>query len=237
MVMAVFAISDLHLSFANPKPMDIFGDVWLNHAEKIESGWRSVVSDSDIVLMPGDLSWAIRLEDAVPDLQFVASLPGGKVLVRGNHDFWWSRQMTRRIQTLYPSGMTFLQGTSIVYNGVGITGTRGWREESESGANDADKSVRTDKILNRELAYLETGLGSIPSSAQMKIAMLHYPPFDEDFTFNEFGAILKRHAVDAVVYGHIHLGTCRWFDGEMEGIRFHPVSADIIDFVPRLVVP
>ncbi|MHB1456583.1 MAG: metallophosphoesterase [Armatimonadota bacterium] len=235
--MSVFAISDLHLSFAHPKPMDIFGDTWLNHAERIETGWRSVVVDSDIVLMPGDLSWAIRLDDVAPDLQFVASLPGRKVLVRGNHDFWWSRSMTRRIQEMYPSGFTFLQGTSIVYNGIGITGTRGWRDESEQIQGDVDKLIQTDRILNRELAYLENGLNSIPGSAQMKITMLHYPPFNEDFTLNEFGLMLKKHLVDVVVCGHIHLGTGKWFDGEIDGIKFHTVSADIIDFTPKLIVP
>lgn len=235
--MAVFTISDLHLSFANPKPMDIFSDAWINHAEKIKAGWNSTVQESDIVLMPGDLSWAMRFEDALPDLRFVASLPGRKVLVRGNHDFWWRRSMTRRIQELSPSGFTFLQGTSIVYNGIGITGTRGWREESEHSMDQSDDLEQSDKIFKRELLYLENGLISIPDSAQMKIVMLHYPPFDENLELNEFGMILKKYVMDAVVYGHMHLGTGKWLDGEFDGIKFHLASADIIDFTPKLIIP
>lgn len=235
--MAVFAISDLHLSFTNPKPMDIFGDTWENHAEKIEAGWRSIVTDSDIVLMPGDLSWAIRLEDALPDIQFVASLPGRKVLVRGNHDYWWRRHITRRLQEMFSPNFTFLQGTAIEYNGIGITGTRGWRKESEYNQMADSEPDQPDRILNRELAYLENGLLSISDSMHMKIAMLHYPPFNENLELDEFGAILKKHAVDDIVYGHIHLGTGKWLDGEIDGIRFHAVSADIINFTPALIVP
>jgi predicted phosphohydrolase len=234
--MAVFAISDLHLSIANPKPMDIFSNAWLNHAEKIRERWNNVVCESDVVLMPGDLSWAMRFEDALPDLQFVASLPGRKVLIRGNHDFWWRRSMTRRIQEISPSDFTFLQGTSMIYNGIGITGTRGWRNESEQNHDAADDFEQSAKIVKRELSYLENGLISISDSAQMKIAMLHYPPFDENLALNEFGMILKKYSVDAVVYGHIHLGTGKWFDGELDGIKFYLSSADIIDFTPKLIV-
>ncbi len=242
--MAVYAISDLHLSFASPKPMDIFGPAWKDHAEKVRSNWEALVTPDDIVLMPGDISWAMRLSDVRPDLSFVDSLPGRKVLVRGNHDYWWNRKATSRIQRTIDRSLTFLQGTSIVVGSVGITGTRGWRVDWDArgggmagqGASEPVDEEQAGKIFRRELQYLENGLRSIPESVSTRIAMLHFPPFDEKLQPNEFAEVLSRHSVDILVYGHVHLGIGNWVEGVVGGVRYYMVSADVVDFAPQLIL-
>ena len=304
--MAIYAISDLHLSLASPKPMDIFGPAWENHAEKLRRNWERVVTDADTVLMPGDLSWAMRFPEAEPDLSFVADLPGTKILIRGNHDYWWQRQATSRIQRIVDRNMIFLQGTSVMVGDVGITGTRGWRLDWETAggengrkgewekgrAGDREKgrvgergnggrgdtetrrqdapsplegeetgrlgspsplegegwgegdnphsAIRTphsDKVLVRELAYLERGLQSIPESAKCRIVMLHFPPFDERLQPNDFARTLTKYSVDILVYGHVHTGLGLWLDGVVDGVRYYMVSADIVKFTPQLILP
>lgn len=243
--MAIYAISDLHLSSTNPKPMDIFSPVWTDHAEKIRRNWGRIVRDEDTVLLPGDLSWAIRFSEAEPDLKLVDDLPGTKILIRGNHDYWWQRRETSRIQRTFDGRMVFLQGTSVMVGDIGITGTRGWRVEREyqglstgepAGPQSETREQKPNKILERELAYLERGLQSIPKSARMKIAMLHYPPFDERLQPNEFARLLAKYSVDILVYGHVHLGLGSWLGGLVDGVRYHMVSADIVDFIPQLIV-
>jgi len=258
--MSIYAISDLHLSLFTPKPMDIFGPAWEGHAEKIKRNWLETVSESDTVLLPGDSSWAMRLHEAMPDLNFIADLPGSKVLIRGNHDYWWHRKQTSKIQREVDRNMTFLQGTSTMIGDIGITGTRGWRIDWETrrgegamgrggdGASGPEgDSALTDYglritdhsslITQRELTYLENGLKSIPSSAQLKIAMLHFPPFDERLQPNDFAHLLVRYSVDILVYGHVHLGLGNWLEGPVDGVNYHVASADIIDFKPKLIVP
>jgi len=260
--MSIYAISDLHLSLANPKPMDIFGPAWVNHPEKLRENWDAVVTDADIVLLPGDLSWAMRLPEAKPDLDFVAERPGRKILIRGNHDYWWQRQATSRIQRIVDRNLTFLQGTSVVMDGAGITGTRGWRVDWEARGHgwergrvgewgngrqtshasrithyEPENPQSDERILQRELAYLERGLQSIPESASPKIAMLHFPPFDERLQPNEFAHLLTEYSVDILVYGHVHIGLGGWLEGMADGVRYCMVSADVVDFVPQLIVP
>ena len=261
--MAIYAISDLHLSLASPKPMDIFGPAWTDHAEKIRRNWDSAVRDEDVVLLPGDLSWAMRYPDAIPDLDFIADRPGLKVLTRGNHDYWWQRRATSRMQRTFDRNVIFLQGTSTMIGDIGITGTRGWRLDPESwhqappspvvgrgaggeggsppspvvGRGAGGEGSSDSRILERELNYLERGLQSIPETARLKIVMLHYPPFDERLKPNEFAHLLTRYSVDIVVYGHIHVGLGSWLEGEVDGVRYHMVSADIVDFTPQLIVP
>ncbi|HEY3298027.1 MAG TPA: metallophosphoesterase, partial [Armatimonadota bacterium] len=243
--MAIYAISDLHLSFAQPKPMDIFGPAWENYVDRLRENWDSVVQPADVVLLPGDLSWAMTLPEAMPDLNFLEERPGRKVLTRGNHDYWWPRLGTNRIQRLVDKEFTFIQGTSTVIDGVGITGTRGWRVDWEMTGRPGDAvtqsgespdSEQANRIYNRELAYLEKGLQSIPDSVDVKIAMLHFPPFDEQLQPNEFARLLAKYSVDYLVYGHIHLGIGSWVNGEVEGVMYRIVSADIVDFHPQLIL-
>ncbi len=232
--MSIYAISDLHLSSANPKPMDIFGPAWENHAERVRTNWERVVGPDDVVLMPGDLSWAMRLSEARPDLKFVDDLPGMKLLIRGNHDYWWNRKATSQIQREINGNLTFLQGTSVVIGSVGITGTRGWRMDWDARGELVDEE-QSARIFQRELTYLENGLRSIPDSVSTRIAMLHFPPFDEKLRPNEFAEVLSRQSVDVLVYGHVHLGIGTWLEGMVNGVRYQAVSADLVDFTPQMV--
>lgn len=227
--MAIYAISDLHLSLNSPKPMDIFGDVWRDHDKKIAANWDAVVKDDDTVLIAGDSSWALRFEEARQDLDYIASRPGLKILIRGNHDYWWRRESTNRIQRELPERMHLMHGHGIVVDNIGITGTRGWRIEQGDSAE-----AGNDKVMRRELIYLERGLQEIPADVDQKIVMLHYPPFNADMTPNEFSDMLQAYNVNILVYGHIHSGY--YLEGDVNGIQYKLVSVDHTGFAPVLIV-
>lgn len=228
--MSIYAISDLHLSLSGEKPMDIFGDAWRDHAERIAANWDSIVGPDDTVLLPGDHSWALRFDEARPDLDYIAARPGRKILIRGNHDYWWRRESTTRIQKLLPDDMTLLHGHALVAENVGITGTRGWRVETEEDPDAGDA-----KVMARELAYLERGLREISPDVSKRIVMLHYPPFDANLEPNDFADVLHAHGVDTLVYGHIHTGF--FLEGNINGIEYRLVSADHVDMRPVLIIP
>ena len=226
--MSIYAISDLHLSLSGEKPMDIFGEVWRNHAERIAENWDATVNQEDTVLLAGDHSWALRFDDARIDLDYIAARPGRKILIRGNHDYWWRREATTRIQRQLPSDITLLHGRAIVVDGIGITGTRGWRLETDEDLDAGDA-----KVMNRELLYLERGLKEIPPDVTKKIALLHYPPFNADLEPNDFAGLLQTYNVDILVYGHIHTGV--YLQGNINGIEYRLVSADHVDMRPVLI--
>lgn len=223
--MAIYAISDLHLSLNGHKPMDVFGDIWANHPERIAANWDSLVRPEDTVLICGDHSWAIRLEDAAPDLAYIAARPGRKIMIRGNHDYWWRRESTARIQKQLPECIHLLHGHAVVVEGCGVTGTRGWRVELED-----DPDAGDERVMRRELMYLERGLSEMPQEAEKRIVMLHYPPFDADLEPNEFADIIQAHHADIVVYGHVHTGY--YLQGLIDGIEYHLVSVDHTEFTP-----
>ena len=226
--MAIFAISDLHLSLSDPKPMDIFGEAWKGHDARIAANWDAAVQPDDTVLVAGDHSWALKLQGATQDLDYIAERPGKKILIRGNHDYWWRRESTRRIQRHVHESIYLMHGRGIVIQNVGITGTRGWRIETEQELDAGDA-----RVMNRELMYLERGLQEIPDGVK-KIVMLHYPPFDADLEPNEFAHILQSYDVDILVYGHIHSGP--YLEGDVNGVEYRLVAADHTDFRPvRLV--
>ncbi|MCL4499237.1 MAG: metallophosphoesterase [Chloroflexi bacterium] len=227
--MSIYAISDLHLSFANPKPMDIFGSEWRNHAERIAANWDETVREEDTVLVAGDHSWALHFEHALPDLDFIAHRPGRKILIRGNHDYWWRREQTNKIQSQVHESIFLMQGRSVVIENVGITGTRGWRIESAE-----DPDVGDVRVMQRELNYLARGLREMPENVEKKIVMLHYPPFDTDLTPNAFAEMLKAFDVDILVYGHIHSGA--YLEGDVDGIRYRLVSVDHVGFRPVEII-
>lgn len=227
--MPIYAISDLHLSYANPKPMDIFGEAWKDHDQRIAENWDAVVNPEDTVLVAGDNSWALRFDDALPDLDYIAARPGHKILIRGNHDYWWRREATNKMQAQIPYGITLMQGKAVVVNNIGITGTRGWRIELEE-----DKDAGDSRVMRRELNYLERGLQSIPESVDKRIVMLHYPPFNADLEPNEFADLLQAYKVDILVYGHIHTGLYQ--EGDMNGVEYRLVSVDHTGFKPVLII-
>lgn len=227
--MSIYAISDLHLSLSGEKPMDIFGEAWRDHAERIAANWDALVSPEDTVLLPGDHSWALKFEDAQQDIDFIAARPGKKILARGNHDYWWRREATTRIQKQLPEDMILMHGHAIVIDNIGITGTRGWRVELEEDPDAGDS-----KVMLRELGYLERGLKEMPATVDKKIVMLHYPPFNADLEPNEFADILQAYGVSILVYGHIHTGF--YLQGDINGIEYRLVSADHVNMTPVRIV-
>lgn len=226
--MQIYAIADLHLSLTSEKPMDVFGEAWRGHVEKLERNWRERVQEDDLVLIPGDISWAMQLSAALPDLLFIGNLPGKKILLKGNHDYWWSA--IGRVRSALPVNMRALQNDSFVDNGVGICGSRGWLCPGNSNFTSDDE-----KIYHRELDRLSLSLRSLPES-ETKIAMLHFPPFSDKERASGFTELLEAAGVNIVVYGHLHGEANRYaFEGEKNGILYHCVAADKLDFTPKLI--
>ena len=226
--MQIYAIADLHLSLTSEKPMDVFGEAWRGHAEKLERNWRERVQADDLVLVPGDISWAMQLSAALPDLSFIGNLPGRKILLKGNHDYWWSA--IGRVRSNLPEGMRALQNDSIVEDGIGICGSRGWLCPGSNNFSAEDQ-----KIYLRELDRLSLSLRALPE-VTTKIAMLHFPPFLDRDRGSGFTERLEQAGVDIVVYGHLHGEANRYaFEGERNGITYHCVAADKLDFAPKRI--
>ncbi len=221
----IFAIGDLHLPGGSDKPMHVFGSQWEGHFMKIADDWRQRVDAQDIVLIPGDISWAMRLEDALEDLRAIGRLPGRKVLIRGNHDYWWSS--ISRLRSALPEGMYALQNDALVLDGLLFCGSRGWVTANQ------DSSEEDRKIYLRELARMELSLQAgrklAPNTAS--IVLTHYPPVDERGVKTPMGDLLVRYGARDVVYGHLHGAACeRAFAGELDGVCYHPVSCDCLLF-------
>ena len=226
--MQIYAIADLHLSLTSEKPMDVFGEAWRGHAEKLKRNWQERVQADDLVLIPGDISWAMQLQAALPDLSFIGDLPGKKILLKGNHDYWWSA--IGRVRATLPAGMRALQNDSIVEAGIGICGSRGWLCPGSSNFSQDDE-----KIYLRELDRLSLSLQSLPQ-VETKIAMLHFPPFSDKDRASGFTERLEAAGVKIAVYGHLHGEANRYaFEGEKNGVYYHCVAADKLDFTPKRI--
>ena len=227
--MKLFAIGDLHLSHASDKPMDVFGPAWDDHAARIEESWRGLVAQEDVVLIPGDISWAMQLDEADADLQFIAALPGKKIIMRGNHDYWWSS--LSKVKAALPHGIYALQNDAIDLGGAVIAGSRGWVCPGSSGFEpETDR-----KIYDREAIRLGMSLQKAGEGKRI-IAMLHYPPFNEKRNSSAFTDLFEKHKVEHVIYGHLHGKSCRnAFEGVREGITYTLCSADHIGFMPKFI--
>ena len=223
MSLTVFAISDLHLP-AREKPMDVFGPHWENHFERISEDWKAKVKETDIVLIPGDITWAMRLEDAEEDLARIAALPGRKVLLRGNHDYWWSA--IGRVRRALPEGMYALQNDCLLLDGVLLAGSRGWTIPGNPQGEDDDA-----RVYRRECARLEMSLKAARAKdpeADLTV-MMHFPPLTE--SYEGFAPILQQYGVKHVVYGHLHgAGLQGAVTGERDGVIYHQVSCDGLGF-------
>lgn len=228
--MGLFAIGDLHFSFAVKKPMDIFGSHWENHSEKIIRNWKDTVEEKDTVLIPGDISWGMRLADAQADLDVIDALPGRKILLPGNHDYWW--KSSSALAAKYP-GMTFLKNESTAAEGIFICGTRGW-----TCPNAVSFTPEDEKIYKREQIRLRLSLDhAMRQGAEKILVMFHFPPVNEKHEASAFTEILKEYPVCKVVYGHLH-GTESHhlaLEGMMDGICYELVSSDYLDFSPKRI--
>lgn len=225
--MAVYAIADLHLSLGTDKPMDVFSG-WEDHLNRLESNWRKLVEPTDTVVIPGDVSWAMSLENAEADFAFLQSLPGRKLLLKGNHDYWWC---TRRKMDAYLAEKGFDTLTIVHNDAVAVTdqyavcGTRGWFFDAEE---DADK-----KVLLREVGRLNMSLDAAEKMGKKPLVFLHYPPVANGTECAELMQVLHDRQIERCYYGHIHgPGIRTALNGEYAGIQFRLISADAIHFCP-----
>lgn len=250
MTSTVWAIADLHLAFGVPeKHMKVFGENWEHYTEKIEDAWRLVIQEHDLVLIPGDISWALHVEDARPDLEWIGQLPGTKVLLKGNHDLWWGS--LSKVQRLLPPSCHVIQNNSFLWRGVSVGGSRLW-DSAEFQFNDyidykenprakglsqkEDDEQESARIFDRELGRLETSLRSMSPQAAIRIAMTHYPPLSADLKDSRASQLLEKYGVQYCVFGHLHnvKKNCRLF-GVHHGIQYALTACDYLDFKPLKV--
>lgn len=226
--MSVFAIGDLHLPGHDQKPMDVFGAHWDRHFETISENWVRKIRPEDVVLIPGDISWAMQLSEAQDDLNAIGQLPGTKLLLRGNHDYWWSS--LAKLRAALPEGMHVIQNDAMKIGSHVFCGTRGWNFPTQQ----QPLNTQDEKIYQRELMRLRMSLDQAKKLEGDDITvMLHFPPLFADGLSTAFTDILEEYAVDRVVYGHLHgAGIKIGFEGEREGIRYHLVSCDALGFDP-----
>lgn len=225
----IYAIGDLHFDSTKEKPMDIFGGNWINHQENIIKNWKDTVTDKDLVLIPGDISWALKLKDAEIDLKIIDKLPGKKVISKGNHDYWWVS--LSKLNSLSLDSIFFIQNNSYLYDNVAIAGTRGWISTDVEDFDDNDT-----KVYKRELHRLKLSLESIKNDQLKKIVILHYPPFNLDSKPNDFHDIMLEYKVDICLYGHLHSEGHKFaIEDLIDGIKYQCVSSDYIDFKPKLI--
>lgn len=228
--MSLFAIADLHLSLGCNKPMDVFTG-WQNYTEKLEKNWRSIVSPNDTVVIAGDISWAMKLEESEKDFAFLHSLPGKKLILKGNHDYWWTTK--KKIDTfLSEHGFDSIQivhNNAYVVGDLAVCGTRGWLYNAES-----DEDL---KIVNREVGRLNASLDDAKRQGAKPIVFLHYPPVYDNLQCSEILNVLESREIDSCYFGHIHGSEAakRAIIGEYHGIKMHLISCDYVNFMPILV--
>lgn len=245
--MAIWAIADLHLSFGTPgKEMDVFGTQWKDWTKKIETNWRALIQETDLVLIAGDISWATKPEDAAADLNWIHRLPGTKVIIRGNHDYWWTS--ISKVEKVLPSSVKIIQNNAFDWNDISIGGARLWDTtefnflpfinfadnpranklaEKDHGGDEAER------IFLRELTRLELSLNCLNKNATLKIVMTHYPPIGAELHDCRVSALLEKHKVDLCVFGHLHnLKQEALLFGTKNGITYHLTSCDYLNFTP-----
>jgi len=243
--MHIWAIGDLHLSFGVPdKSMAVFGSNWKEHAQKIASNWKGLISPEDLVLIPGDISWALKPEDAVPDLEWIDSLPGTKVMIKGNHDFWWGS--LKKTTAILPPSIHLIQNNAFHFKDIAIGGARLWdtpeysfhsfiefQENPRAKKEDLVQEELNQNIFNRELERLTLSLQEVDKQATIRIAMTHYPPIGADMKPSRAAQILEEHNIDICVFGHLHnLKESALSFGEKNGVRYSLTSCDYLNFKP-----
>lgn len=228
--MALFAISDLHLDITGSKPMGIFGCNWIDHDKKIKENWIKKIRKEDTVLIAGDISWSINMKSGFGDLEWIHNLPGKKIMVKGNHDYWWGS--ITRLNDLYED-MYFIQNNFFTYEHYAICGTRGWNCPGSENF-----SLHDDKIYNRELLRMKNSLNCAVKCGYNKIiVMTHYPPVGEKFMCSEFRVIFEQYGVEKVIYGHLHgEALSKSIEGFINGVEYIVSSADYIDFDPIEII-
>jgi predicted phosphohydrolase len=239
--MAVFVIADLHLDTkTNQKSMEIFGNRWLGYVDKIQKNWNRVVGADDTVIIPGDISWALSLEDATEDLKFIDSLNGKKIIMKGNNDFWWST--VSKLEKFFAehkiNSIKILNNNALEVEEYIIAGSRGWFTD-KSIQESTDLDVDYDKIINRETIRLKMSLDSAKKLKENTdkeiLVFFHFPPIWGDFCCERIIELLREYDIKRCFFGHIH-GNYAVSDSFLYGnIRFQMISADFLDFIPRII--
>ena len=224
--MKIYAISDLHISTNTNKPMDVFGGNWVGYLDKIKSDWQEKVCDDDLVLIGGDISWAMNIDDAEKDLQTLKDLKGKKILIKGNHDYWWSG--IGKVRDILPENFFALQNDSIRFDGVVICGSRCWSVPGSPDFNEQDR-----KIYLRETERLKLSLSAaskLKQDGDKLIALIHYPPFNVNREDSLFTELFEKNKVDIVIYGHLHGKSVR-ADKILtkNGVKYYLTSCDQVE--------
>lgn len=231
--MALYAIGDLHLSLSTDKPMDIFGDVWKNHTEKISRNWKKRIKEQDTVVVAGDHSWGRNLEESREDLEYICSLPGRKILLRGNHDMFWEAKKTARLASLYEGRLSFLQNNYFSYGEYALVGTKGYCYEGK------DSYDHFEKVRDRELERLRQSFEAARGDGYSRFLMfLHFPPTSIGEMESGFTRMAEEYGASKVIYAHCH-GKDRYQDsflGMVNGIEYKLVSADYLKFKPERIL-
>lgn len=246
--MKIFALADLHLSFSCPdKDMAFFGKIWEGYTDKIEKNWKEKISSDDLVLIAGDISWAMK-DEVQLDFAWIDRLPGKKVLIKGNHDYWWGS--LKKVYEYLPPSISVIQNNTFDYKGISIGGTRLWDtteyhfnqfiEFQENPKANKEKLIQQDleeKIFDRELKRLELSLSSLDPKAKVRIAMTHYPPISFDLKDSKASKILEKYNVDVCIFGHLHnIKKDTKLFGSKNGIEYLLTSCDYLDFDPIEIV-
>lgn len=231
--MKIFAIADLHLSFDErvQKPMDIYGGHWLNHTDRLKENWEETITKEDIVLIPGDISWALKKEEALVDLEWIQELPGRKILTKGNHDLWWTG--VGKLNKLYEN-MIFLQNDFYAAGDIAICGCRGWVCPGSD-----EFTLHDNKIYERELLRLEFSLSAAEKMGFKRIVgMMHYPPTNDRMQNSGFTELFSKYGVERVVYGHLHGkdGYKNGLKGVMNGVEYSLTSLDYLQCKPLQIL-
>lgn len=228
--MSIYVIADLHLSLGTNKPMDVFRG-WDNYVERLKNNWDKLVKMEDTVIIAGDISWAMRLEDSYEDFKFIHERPGKKLILKGNHDYWWSTK--NKIMNFFNDNgfdsIDLIFNSATLVEGISVCGTRGWMYNAST---DEDK-----KIINREVGRLKASIESGIKTGAEPVVFLHYPPVYDVFECDEILNVLKEYGIKECYFGHIH-GTHasrKALTGEYAGIKMHLIACDYIDFCPQLV--
>lgn len=228
--MALFAIGDTHLSFSVSKPMDIFGG-WQDYVERLEKNWTGIVGPDDTVVIPGDISWAMNLEEAKKDLEFLDSLPGKKIIGKGNHDYWWPTmaKIDAFVKENNFTTLSFLYNNAYAAEGVAVCGSRGWFFD--------DESPQSELVIKRECGRIRTSLEAAFALGLPPILFLHYPPITQDRICEPIMEVITSSGAKRCFYAHLHGNAINYaFRGNFEGVAFDLVSADSLEFVPKLIV-
>jgi len=236
--MAIFTMSDLHLALSVDKPMNVFGSSWDNYMQRIEEEWNALVTDEDTVICGGDISWAMHLSELDKDFEFINSLKGSKVILKGNHDYWWDgmSKMNRYLEEKGFSTISFMQNNALLVEDTLICGSRGWILPGDSDFSSNDRKIYERELQRLELSFIdgENIIKKTGVSAKRKVCVLHYPPFSKDNVPDEGTVqLMNKYKVTDCVYGHLHaMATRTAFEGECGGIFYKLVSADHLHFKP-----